>query len=956
MDHIPQATRSPHSPIKIPFVVSERFQPVVLNQGRIRVEVDFDDDGRPLFEISKDDEETTPEALSRMTDILDFYQARCFFGLLASAYSAAGKLLDMEIYIDRSDEKQVVLTTKRLLPELEDIFIQQATLMDAAKVEKYMQMDNAIQESENLTFVLQKFAVDLFETLQANQEANQTRRSELWMIEVITESAAMLRETILTASRQTYLPVDSSDDSALAPIFGRDLPIAPDNILCMDRFHKAGWCPRQATEVASTILRSRSVAFSLSSIDRRDAANGNHSMCSTAECVLENIDNDAYEPMHTMECGGDNCPLVPSREDGYDTPSALIAQSVRSNCIPAISVIEKPNGEIFLGVRSYRPCPAAPRSPFENRLMNDVVPEDSLQQSLVEEYMIKLCDDPVPNANRHETSTECSGSEELFPSRNVFDAVFGSVPSGHLLPYIAISHVWSQGLGNRRSNSLPLCQLRRLQRFVDALVPQERRPVPFWIDTICVPLEPTARDAAIKAMRIVYRDAIAVLAVDSTLTEFDLSSVSGGNCGQSSLQTWQVEILMRIKAAPWAQRLWTYHEACLAQQLYFQLGGLAPAIWSLDIAGIEDSLPREMKRINRGDTIAKPEGMTSASKEELGNSSKKQPVLMPLEYTRGYLFVEAAALQLFGKDAPDSSTQDFSSDLRYLSRQLALRTTSRLQDEAVCLSTLLGLEPAAVMSDKQGELVPDEERMMRLWEVLEPAKIPAGILFCNRPIYGKRGSGWMVKSLLRDDRGNWIDGMGCGNVSQKDQDLGILVEMGGLEFEIDDMDRNTCPWNVVLSVAGYKYRILEVEASQDLVEWRRSGNTGKFAILMPQIELKALLEDVEYRVNGLGSHTSALPFGLLVSVPSESETRNVDSKRLSTNSTEDVLHVCRREMVEFEILLDDEDDSAMELDAVFEGEEDNEMGETASSADGISTNDHLVEVKVVSETQKWWVG
>ena len=124
--------------------------------------------------------------------------------------------------------------------------------------------------------------------------------------------------------------------------------------------------------------------------------------------------------------------------------------------------------------------------------------------------------------------------------------------------YVAISHVWSDRLGNLRENGLPACQLQRLQSYVNALYPTRRADVPFWIDTICVPREKTAKILAIQGMRDVYERADKVLVLDSSLLTVESSAVPE-------------EILLRIKVAPWSTRLWTYHEGALARQIYFQL-------------------------------------------------------------------------------------------------------------------------------------------------------------------------------------------------------------------------------------------------------------------------------------------------------------------------------------------------------------------------------------------------
>ena len=124
--------------------------------------------------------------------------------------------------------------------------------------------------------------------------------------------------------------------------------------------------------------------------------------------------------------------------------------------------------------------------------------------------------------------------------------------------YVAISHVWSDRLGNLQENGLPACQLQRLQNYVNTLYPTRRADVPFWIDTICVPREKTARTLAIQGMRYVYERADKVLVLDSSLLNIESSAVPE-------------EILLRIKVAPWSTRLWTYHEGALARQIYFQL-------------------------------------------------------------------------------------------------------------------------------------------------------------------------------------------------------------------------------------------------------------------------------------------------------------------------------------------------------------------------------------------------
>lgn len=102
--------------------------------------------------------------------------------------------------------------------------------------------------------------------------------------------------------------------------------------------------------------------------------------------------------------------------------------------------------------------------------------------------------------------------------------------------YIALSHVWADGLGNATANSLPSCQLHRLKSKASKLL-WDKSSVPgswdspldalqvsgrhmrlaakslgrsadretfVWVDTLCVPLDDTTRKLAIRSMKTVY--------------------------------------------------------------------------------------------------------------------------------------------------------------------------------------------------------------------------------------------------------------------------------------------------------------------------------------------------------------------------------------------------------------------------------------------------------------------
>lgn len=148
--------------------------------------------------------------------------------------------------------------------------------------------------------------------------------------------------------------------------------------------------------------------------------------------------------------------------------------------------------------------------------------------------------------------------------------------------YIAFSHVWSDGLGNPNANSLPECQVRRLQGYVDNSQPPEesswvsypafnfdfRRtsyvnaPAKyFWLDTLCIPVGKEYDDLkfrAINQMAAIYSSAYEVLVLDSSFAH-------------TSIQDAKVcEQIARLEVSPWMGRCWTFQEGCLAAVLNFQ--------------------------------------------------------------------------------------------------------------------------------------------------------------------------------------------------------------------------------------------------------------------------------------------------------------------------------------------------------------------------------------------------
>jgi hypothetical protein len=126
--------------------------------------------------------------------------------------------------------------------------------------------------------------------------------------------------------------------------------------------------------------------------------------------------------------------------------------------------------------------------------------------------------------------------------------------------FVAISHVWSDGLGNPFGNYLPRCQVEQIQQWCDEILPRglTGQSTLFWMDTLCIPLANPAKRKAIKSMVKVYSLAKAVLVIDQDLLKIPMHIPD-------------LELGARIYSCGWLRRVWTLQEAARSQNLYFRL-------------------------------------------------------------------------------------------------------------------------------------------------------------------------------------------------------------------------------------------------------------------------------------------------------------------------------------------------------------------------------------------------
>jgi hypothetical protein len=259
--------------------------------------------------------------------------------------------------------------------------------------------------------------------------------------------------------------------------------------------------------------------------------------------------------------------------------------------------------------------------------------------------------------------------------------------------FVAISHVWGDGLRGTTEKGLPGCQIKRLAQMARRILEHRGRDArggAFWIDTLCIPEIDALRHRAIGLMGQTYKEAEAVLVIDSGLR--DISS-------SAPLE----EIMFHMVFSRWMQRLWTFQEAALAKKLYFEF---SDALVSLD------------------DLYEEYFSIPEKEKEHFN------PVLIDLRIAlerahRGYL--------------PGFSGFDFRDVYRILRR----RTTSKQSDQTLAVSGVLNLDAFELAR------ISDPDQRMETF-LLRIGKLPSNIIFqFGVSRLEKRGFRWAPKTFMR---------------------------------------------------------------------------------------------------------------------------------------------------------------------------------------------------------------
>ena len=248
--------------------------------------------------------------------------------------------------------------------------------------------------------------------------------------------------------------------------------------------------------------------------------------------------------------------------------------------------------------------------------------------------------------------------------------------------FVAISHVWADGLGNETSNSLPACSLQEISRLVDQLPrnsTSQNEDVPFWIDTLCVPLEPPdLKQLALSRMRDPYSRAEHVLILDNYLR-----SVRAEDCDV-------LELFARLSCCNWIRRLWTLQEGRLAKRTWFQFQDKAIEFKASFWDGIQTQSPK-------------------------GSDHRRMLIDIAVVWsaTEGIVSME---------EKSDAARPELDL-LSYLRSTLWSRTVSVAADEALCLFCLADLEMEKILSVPATVI----SRMTMFWKQMQT--VPSGFFF-----------------------------------------------------------------------------------------------------------------------------------------------------------------------------------------------------------------------------------
>lgn len=354
--------------------------------------------------------------------------------------------------------------------------------------------------------------------------------------------------------------------------------------------------------------------------------------------------------------------------------------------------------------------------------------------------------------------------------------------------YIAISHVWSDGLGNSQSNLIPKCQLDLLVRPMKHPTDPNDRCANFWLDTLCIPVDDAFQELrafSISKMQEIYRDCFAVLVLDP-----DISHITATSTFEFA------EISTRLAVSAWITRLWTYQEGALPTRRFIRI----------------------------------KDGMLDLDKavQDWANFLKKFALVGSEIGLKAWVACKSLLLRKrFDED------ETFERRVQSVFLSMAFRSTSRMGDEAICIATSIGLDPRGLL-----ELSPSS-RMYELLNILPT--VPMNILFSPSKKLARKGYRWAPESYMQGRTGvappikETVQRL-TGEIYKRPptllcRDVGVIAHLTPILITQLDLENNQ--WHITLEDSNS----LRVEPSNSMEIISNSGSlcgrAKHTAILMP---------------------------------------------------------------------------------------------------------------------------
>lgn len=329
--------------------------------------------------------------------------------------------------------------------------------------------------------------------------------------------------------------------------------------------------------------------------------------------------------------------------------------------------------------------------------------------------------------------------------------------------YLALSHVWMDGLGNAKANALPQCQLLQLRKLTQSLRAKlspknSQAELLFWCDTLCCPVASgEGKNRVLAQMKNIYEQATCVLVLDASIRVYDSQAMG------------PEETCARILASGWMRRLWTLQEGALPAnkgRLWFQFGDQAvnlTPLWQQIVRLFNDDLSRR--------------GLAGA-------------IIL-----RMWTFTD-----FFHRDSKDPGA-----DLATVDRALEHRSVSISSDEPVLIGTLLGLDVAKILNGSE------ETRIHRMWSLMPAAVrgIPKSLLFRLGPRLREEGYRWAPSSMLYyEESNNVLQTLRKGDNQGILTEHGLMVRLSGyhISFPQPTSGLPASPWGLILDENHFRMR------------------------------------------------------------------------------------------------------------------------------------------------------